>query len=300
MSRTNSKILGHKIELKPKHIACFGEIVWDDFPDGRRPGGSPGNFSYHCKNLGNQTTFISRVGTDTAGDELVDFLASKGISIDSIQRDKVYPSGKVLVHGPPDAPYYTIVEDSAWDFMEVNPEVMKKLPTLDAFCFATLIQRSETSATNLSILLGNLPPKVLRVLDINLRPPFFSASVIEHSIHHCDLLKLNEEELDLVSKLLLKNDLVNWLLKETKTRMVCVTKGSKGAELITSEGRWQQDAFVNPESNGDTVGVGDAFLAALTSALLSEIDPQTALNFSSRYAAKVADHKGAMPNLEWP
>lgn len=30
-----------------KEVICFGEVLWDVFPDGKKPGGAPMNVAYH-------------------------------------------------------------------------------------------------------------------------------------------------------------------------------------------------------------------------------------------------------------
>jgi len=85
------------LNLSPHHIACLGEVVWDDFPDEKRPGGSPGNFAYHCQKLKNKVSFISRVGSDDDGSDLLNFLESKGLPTNLIQQDEQNPTGKVLL-----------------------------------------------------------------------------------------------------------------------------------------------------------------------------------------------------------
>ena len=288
------------LKLSGHHIGCFGEVVWDDFPDGKRPGGSPGNFAYHCQQLSNKVSFISRVGADSDGNDLISFLKERGLPIDLIQVDKNNPTGKVLVHGTPDAPHYTIVENSAWDNMDFSIDVKNTLSTVDAFCFATLIQRNASSAGALYEAIDSLKPNCFKVLDINLRPPFYSAESILKSLERATLIKMNDEELDVVSKLLDQENLLDWIFNSFRVKLICITKGESGAMLTDGNNSWSQDAFLRPNSDGDTVGVGDAFLAALCSSLLNSYSYQDCLDFASRYASEVAVYKGAMPDINWP
>jgi len=142
--------------------------------------------------------------------------------------------------------------------------------------------------------------QILRVLDINLRPPFYNAETILSSLASASLVKMNDEELEIVSKLLDKENLVHWILESFEVNLICITKGKDGAVLTDGVSSWSQDAYIQDDSKGDTVGVGDAFLAGLTSSLLSDFSYKDALDFASRYASEVAKYKGAMPDISWP
>ena len=60
-----------------KNIICFGEVLWDVFPKGKKIGGAPLNVALRLSALGLQTTLVSKVGKDDLGEELLDFLQSK-------------------------------------------------------------------------------------------------------------------------------------------------------------------------------------------------------------------------------
>ncbi|MGN6640094.1 MAG: PfkB family carbohydrate kinase, partial [Mucilaginibacter sp.] len=69
-----------------KQVLCFGEILWDTFDDGKKPGGAPMNVAMHLMQQGVDVAFASRVGQDAAGDELVDFLQQHNLYSELIQR----------------------------------------------------------------------------------------------------------------------------------------------------------------------------------------------------------------------
>lgn len=73
-----------------KKVACFGEILWDVLPDGKKPGGAPMNVAYHLNRLGIESHMISRVGDDRLGEELKEFLQKMGLTIDYIQLDDLH------------------------------------------------------------------------------------------------------------------------------------------------------------------------------------------------------------------
>ena len=78
-------------------VVGIGELLWDVFPDGKRLGGAPMNFCYHCQQLGAESYPVSAVGTDEFGAEIRAVLASKQVSDEFVAEDAVHPTGTVLV-----------------------------------------------------------------------------------------------------------------------------------------------------------------------------------------------------------
>ena len=70
-------------------ILVIGEIMFDVFPNYRRLGGAPFNFAYHLKNFGFDVRFISRIGRDGPGKEILDKLERFRFDLQDIQRDDV-------------------------------------------------------------------------------------------------------------------------------------------------------------------------------------------------------------------
>jgi fructokinase len=153
-------------------LICFGEVLWDVLPTGKIAGGAPMNVAYHANNLGFSTKMISRVGTDALGRELLDFLDEKGVSTQFVQADLLLPTGIVNVtlnsSGSPD---YEIVYPSAWDNIQPDSVMIDTIKETDVFVFGSLACRSEQTKQTLFDLLDGA---MLRVLDANLRRPFFS------------------------------------------------------------------------------------------------------------------------------
>ena len=83
--------------MKSQKIICFGEILWDLFPDGKKLGGAPFNVASSLKNLGADVEFISRIGNDSLGKELLMKVKNHGVSISHIQKDAIYSTGEVQV-----------------------------------------------------------------------------------------------------------------------------------------------------------------------------------------------------------
>lgn len=275
----------------------FGEILWDQFPDYKKPGGSPANLAYHLHLFGNYSYLISKVGNDSNGLELLEFLSSKGISTDYIQKDIKLPTGLVTVEIDDDnEPAYTIHQPSAWDQIEFTTDLNQLANTIDAFCFASLSQRERGSMKTVNSLIEKLPDHSLKIFDLNIRKPFINKSAILKNIEQSDVIKFNIEEYSIVGDWLGTKHTADKIIGMDSNKTVLVTLGSDGSELYNSTGRYHHKAYPIG-GKGDFVGVGDAFLACFTHLKLKNIHSELILEISNRYAAFVASQKGSMPDI---
>lgn len=274
----------------------FGEVLWDIFPEYKKPGGSPANLAYHLNCLGNKSLLVSRVGKDGYGDDLLSFLKTKGLAVDFIQKDRSNPTGIVSVHFKGDEPSYTIHEPSAWDFIETEENILIETENADAICFASLSQRNKQSANTLHAILKKAPSHCLKVFDLNLRPPFFDEKTIKNCIDLVDVIKLNEHELQKVSEWYNTSRPAELLIEHDPKKIVLITMGANGSAMHTSNGYFTFKAFP-VTGRGDFVGVGDAFLACFIHLKLMNKPDEEILELSNKYAAYVASQKGAMPEL---
>ena len=80
-----------------KPVLCFGEVLWDTFEDGKKPGGAPMNVAMHLMQQKVDVSFATRAGEDASGDELVEYLKLNGLFSELIQRDPLLPTCEVTV-----------------------------------------------------------------------------------------------------------------------------------------------------------------------------------------------------------
>jgi fructokinase len=275
----------------------FGEVLWDVFPDYKKPGGSPANVAYHLHCLGNDSKLLSRVGDDADGNDLLQFLEQKGLPTELIQVDKEQPTGRVTVSiDEHNEPSFTIHQPSSWDYITLENLSDNLLKELDAICFASLSQRSSVSANTMQDILSNVSENCLKVFDLNLRPPFFDRETILQNIRASDVIKLNEEEYKTVGQWLGNKQTADEILSLDSNKTVLLTLGAKGSAMYTSEGYYEHPAFPIA-GDGDFVGVGDAFLACFTHLKLKNSEPEKLIEISNRYAAFVASEQGGMPDV---
>ncbi|MEX2591348.1 MAG: carbohydrate kinase [Anditalea sp.] len=281
-----------------KKIVSFGEMLWDVFPAGSIAGGAPMNVALHLRHLGTDVSLISRVGNDKEGQDLLAFIKDYGLHQKLIQIDQTCPTGKVIVDdGDKENIRYNIVKPAAWDQIEWSEKMQEQVDLADAFIFGSLAAREETSRNTLLTLLET---QTLKVLDINLRAPFYSFEVLKKLLSLTDILKINEEELTILSGFHhFPNEMEPALDKLTELydlNMICVTLGKDGA-LIYSE----EELIKHPGYRvivQDTVGSGDAFLGAFIYSYLMDKTPEQILDDACALGALVATRKGGTPKYD--
>lgn len=296
-------------------VVGLGELLWDLLPEGPRLGGAPANFAVMAGRLGCRAVIASRVGADALGVQAREKLAALPVDASLIQSDEELPTGTVTVAMEGGEPKYTIHEPAAWDRLELTPEWRALAEMADAVCFGTLAQRETRSRETILAFLDATGPECLRVLDVNLRAPFWHASTLRGGLARATVVKLNAAELPEVlrasgawphaAQTSDEDELLQQarrLLEHCPARLVCVTMGAAGSLLATRTGRHRHPGREVPVR--DTVGAGDAFTAALAYAFLAsggtsfEAALERMNEAGNRWGAWVASQAGAMPEVD--
>ncbi len=300
----------HARELKsPSHplIVGLGEVLWDVLPTGERLGGAAANLCAMAGRLGSNAVLASRIGSDERGTRILEELATLPVNTNFVQSDPVLPTGRVTVAIDGEGqPAYCIHPNVAWDAFEFSPAWSQLAQNADAVCFGTLAQRSSLSRATIQEFLATTRKGCLRVLDLNLRYPFVNEEIIRWSLMQASLLKVNDEELKIISGLLglrthpSRDELracVETIMSVFPLSMVCVTLGSAGSLIVSAQGHHRYAGIATRVV--DTVGAGDAFLATVTHLALKGATLVEISEAANRNAAWVASHAAAIPN-HWP
>ncbi|WP_114747864.1 carbohydrate kinase family protein [Pleomorphovibrio marinus] len=282
----------------PKNIICYGEMLWDVFPKDKIPGGAPMNVALHLQHLGHHVAMFSAIGEDKMGKKLLAFVEKYGVKTDYIQRNKEYPTGTVLVDdSDKENIKYDIVKPSAWDYIAFEEKMIREVQLADCFIFGSLAVRNQTSKETLFRLLQK---DVLKVLDINLRPPHYTPELLEQLLEKADILKINEEELTILADYLNLPSKVPAALEKLSESFdidtICVTLGAKGAMLYTLEELVTHPGY--PVTVKDSVGAGDAFLAGFVIKYLEKESPEIILDYACALGALVASLPGGTPEYK--
>lgn len=293
-----------------KYVIGLGEALFDCLPTGRKLGGAPANFAYHVSQFGFNSCAISAIGKDELGQEIVDTFNQVGLHYCLPEVD--FPTGTVQVTlDEKGIPQYEICLGVAWDNIPLTDELLNLAHQAQAVCFGSLAQRSQVSSNTIKTFLEATPADTLKVFDINLRQNWYTQDVIESSLKHCNILKINDEELDVVAPMLLgvTTDPAN-LIATDKEKTLCVchelieryaldmvilTCGTNGSYVINKE---ICNFIPTPKVEvADTVGAGDSFTATFIAKLLAGATIQEAHEMAVKVSAYVCTQSGAMPIL---
>jgi fructokinase len=281
-------------------VVGIGEVLWDLLPTGPQLGGAPANFAYHAQALGARAGLITRVGNDPRGREILDRLRQLGLPTDGITIDPDAPTGTVEVEILADGqPRFTITENVAWDRIDATPSALALAADADAVCFGSLAQRCEPSQSSIRRLVAATRPGALRIFDINLRQHFYTPEVIETSLRLASVLKINEQELEVLAEMLHPagemREQIQYLADRYNLSAVVLTRGGRGS-LLSAQGRWSDHPGI-PTRVQDAVGAGDAFTASLALDLLAGQPLEELNRRANEVAAYVCSCEGATPPL---
>lgn len=282
-------------------IVGIGEILWDLFPEGKQMGGAPANFAFHANQLsaGDADCYVvSCVGDDDLGRQLDQQLERMSLEREYIFNDHCYKTGTVTVSvDNAGVPLYRIEENAAWDFIPHLPAELAA--STDVVCFGTLAQRGEISRETIQSFLGKTRKNALRIFDINLRQNYYSEDIIISSLDLANILKINDEELRILSALLNlyggEADILRQICTAYKIALGVLTRGVQGSLLVTEDRISVHPGF--PVKMVDSVGAGDAFAAAIAIGLLKGQDLDCVNDQANRIASFVCSKAGATPIL---
>ena len=246
-------------------IVGMGEALWDVLPEGKKIGGAPANFAYHVSQFGFDSRVVSAVGNDELGDEIMSVFKEKKLNTQIERVD--YPTGTVQVTLDAEGvPCYEIKEGVAWDNIPFTDELKRLALNTRAVCFGSLAQRNEASRATINRFLDTMPEidGQLKIFDINLRQDFYTKEVLRDSFQRCNVLKINDEELN-------------------------------GSYVFTPGVVSFQETPKVPVA--DTVGAGDSFTAAFCASILNGKPVPEAHKLAVEVSAYVCTQSGAMPEL---
>ena len=282
-----------------RYVVGLGELLWDMLPAGKQLGGAPANFAFHAGQfLGlDNVVAVSALGEDALATEAVETLREH--SLNALLPRVPYPTGTVqvtLTEGG--VPAYDIRENVAWDYIPFNEETQQIATRCRAVCFGSLAQRNSVSRNTIQQFLDATPADCLKVFDINLRQQYFTKEIIHESILRCNILKINDEELTIVSRLLFYPPAD---VEQTCRRLLCdypldllvLTCGSRGSYVFTPDA---VSYLPTPKVVvADTVGAGDSFTGAFVASRLMGKSVTEAHHAAVMVSAYVCTQHGAMP-----
>lgn len=236
----------------------------------RHPGGKGANQALAARKLGAEVCMIGRVGDDEMALPATALLDATGVEMSGVLTDADAPTGVALI--TVDAEGENQITVAAGANHNVAPE------QLPARIETPLIVQLELPIETVEAAVG----RATEFVCVNLAP---AAPVSEALLRRADLIVVNETEAAFYGD----------ALHHGGGRVV-VTKGARGAAMYL---RGVEMAWATPPKIEavDAVGAGDAFVGAITVALLEGMEPQAALTFACCAGAVAATRAGAQSSL---
>ncbi|MBO4839998.1 MAG: carbohydrate kinase [Bacteroidaceae bacterium] len=284
-----------------RFVVGLGEVLWDVLPEGKKLGGAPANFAYHAGQfLGMDNTIaVSALGEDPLAEETVKAL--KEHELNYLLPHVSYPTGTVQVTlDGQGIPSYEIKENVAWDNIPFNDDIAAIARNCRAVCFGSLAQRNSVSRTTIRQFLDTAPADCLKIFDINLRQHFYTKEIIQDSIRQSNILKINDEEMELVGQMfgyptLTMEDKCRFIMNKYKLDILVLTCGTNGSYVFTPG---NVSFLETPKVQvADTVGAGDSFTGSFVASILKGKTVAEAHSIAVRVSAYVCTQNGAMPSL---
>ena len=282
-------------------VVGMGEALFDCLPEGKKIGGAPANFAYHVSQFGFKSCVVSAVGNDEDGDEIMRIFNQRGLN--TLIERVPFPTGTVQVTlDEKGIPSDEIKKGVAWDNIPFTEELKELAHNARAVCFGSLAQRNAVSHDTIVKFLEEMPEDndTLKIFDINLRQSFYTPELLEESMGRCNILKINDEELELVSRMfgfhsISQEDKCWLLLAKYGLKMLILTCGVEGSYVFTpGKMSFQPTPRV---AVADTVGAGDSFTGSFTAAILAGKSVEEAHKLAVEVSAFVCTQSGAMPVL---
>ncbi len=269
-------------------VVVWGEVLWDRFPDGDRLGGAPANLAWHLGQAGGWVQLVTRVGDDDEGRRALAIL-DEFVDTSLAQYDPELRTGEVKVAFDGSEPRYTLQRDRAWERIACTEAVATAIREAGVFVYGTLAQRTPAGHEAWRTAIG-MARSCLRVCDVNLRINDQNAPAIGEAIAAANILKVNDRELATLAGWMGWIDPISTLRDQ---RILIVTHGDAGSTLYGEQVIAIPGVRARP--GGDNVGCGDAYLAILVHGMTLGWDLATCGRAASRWAAAVAEVRGATP-----
>ncbi|KPH14136.1 carbohydrate kinase [Chryseobacterium sp. ERMR1:04] len=282
------------------YVVCFGEVLWDIFPQGTRAGGAPFNAAYNISKMGTDVKMLSRIGNDELGEKLIHQINTWGLTTDYIQVDNEHPTSTVIAKiDEENEATYDIVNHVAWDYIDFLPEHEELISNAEAFVFGSLSARNPKSRETLLKLLKFAK---LKIFDVNFRPPFIDLELIKELLFQADIVKMNKAEMRQIMQFFSEeykseDESAAFIQNHFNIKEIVLTKGSKGARYFVGDQNYGFSAV--PIEIADTVGSGDAFLAGFISKRVQLKSPEEIMKEAISLGAFITSKSGACPDYEY-
>ncbi|MBT4412445.1 MAG: ribokinase [Bacteroidetes bacterium] len=255
-------------------------------------GGKGANQAVAASRAGGNICFISKIGKDIFGENMLSHFENEGFNTDFILYDEDEPTGIAQI----------FVSEKGENSIAVAPGANMSLSVSDIRLFEKTISEAEYVLVQLEIPLET----IITIVDIahqhNTRViinPAPAQTLPDELLSKTWLLTPNESETEILTGEKLSDigsvRVAAKKLLEKGIQNIIVTLGEKGCLLCNENGHQHFSAY--KEKAIDTTAAGDVFNGSLAVALANENPFEQAIQFASAAAAISVTRKGAQPSV---
>jgi len=269
----------------------------------KKPGGAPANVAVGLARLGVSSGFVGKVGDDAFGAFLRDTLAAQGVDVSHLATTDAARTTLAFVSLTPDgSPDFAFYRNPGADMLLCEADIDEAYHAAARvlhFGSISLAAPEPRAATLKAIGIAKATGQLVSY-DPNYRPalwpsPEAARRQILSGFDHADVAKVSEEEWEFITG---TADLEagSRVLLERGVKLLVVSRGAAGCTFTNgSETRALPGYAVEV---AEATGAGDAFVAALLSELLGEIEsPDDIGGIPASRLAEICDFANAVGAL---
>jgi fructokinase len=275
------------------------------------PGGAPANVSIAVAKYGGKSSLITKLGNDAFGEFLIDILKQSDVEVDKVLRTNDANTGLAFVSVKNDGERdFSFYRNPSADLLLTEDDIQSNWFSKGDFlhfCSVDLVE-SPMKYAHIKAIENVKRNGGMISFDPNIRLSLWGDSIacrdtVRQFLPLAHIIKVSDEELEFITGISDISKAIKSLFVGDVMAVV-YTKGAKGADLYTKEGKFESSGFkVTVE---DTTGAGDAFIGGFLYKLL-EMDVQVSnldqvlneyhkeiLEFANASGALTASVKGAI------
>ena len=271
-------------------------------------GGDTSNAAIAAARAGAKSAYLTRLGADTFGDELMALWQAEGVDTQAVVRDTKHPTAVYFVtHGKTGHQFSYLRKDSAASHM--TPDWLEQ-PAPQALLQSTkwllvsgisMAISANACDTVFAAMRQAQAAGAQVALDSNLRlklwPLERARACITHAVSMCDLFLPSLEDMTALTGLKTPEEIIEWSHQQG-AKTVVLKLGEKGA-LISQSGQSGQKSHA-PAFQAkaiDATGAGDCFCGNLLARLAAGDNVTTATSYANAAASIAVEGFGAVNPL---
>ena len=256
------------------------------------PGGKGSNQAVQIARMGERVEFVGMVGTDDFGDIAVNMYSLEGVGMKRLERTTERNTGVGFI----------ILDESGENRILLDPGANELFAPSHVQAARDLIADSSVVVTQLEIPIETAASAMAAARDegaVAVLNPAPARELEPRVLENVDILTPNQTEARILAGLA-PDDPIDDLdvcaeLMRRGVATVVLTRGPRGASIVTSGGVEHVDAF--PVEVVDSTGAGDAFTGTLATALAQGLPLREAVRRACGAGALACTKLGVIPAL---